>query len=31
MAYHQSTLVKHHHITVKAPVPFGDTDFEEID
>ena len=31
MAYHQSTLVKHHHITVKAPVPFGDTDSEDID
>ena len=31
MAYHQSTLVKHHHITVKAPVPFGDTGSEDID
>jgi hypothetical protein len=25
MAYHQAPLVKHHHITVKESVPFGDT------
>src|SRR5262249_36395194 len=31
MAYYQSPLVKHHHITVKEPVPFGDTGSNEIE